>query len=329
MRKLNSVILSAATLAVGLVAVPAVHAADWTPKRDIEFIIPYGPGGGFDTVVRKLSPYLQKYLPGKVNVVPKNLPGGSGARAAIELKNSRPNGTKIMIFNLPGHALPNIKGDTSRYDMNSFTWLGRIAKATYVLVVSGKSNFKTFQDLLDLKRPVKNPELGAGGTSFMMSTIMWSAVGHDVKFITGYKSSADYALAVLRGDGDTTMLAAGSFRKYIGGKMKKKKIGPHDLRPVLELIEGPSIFGVKTAKDYGHPELDKLGLERDVATVPKTPANITKVLETALGKAIQDPEFSAWANKVGQGPIVYLNGKQTAESVKDLIATYKKYADKL
>ena len=48
-----------------------------------------------------------------------------------------------------------------------------------------------------------------------------------------------------------------------------------------------------------------------------------------MGKAIQDPEFSAWANKVGQGPITYLNGKQTAESVKDLIDTYKKYADKL
>lgn len=329
MWKLNSVGMAAAAVAVSLAATPAVVAAEWTPKRDIEFVIPYGPGGGFDTIVRKLSPYIQAELGGKVNVIPKNMPGGSGAKAAIDLKNSRPNGTKMMIFNIPGHAMPNIKGDTKRYDLNAFTWLARIAKGTYVVVVSGKSGIKDFQGLLDLNRPVKNPELGSGGTSYMTSTIMWNTFGKEVKFITGYKSSSDYALAVIRGDGDATMLASGSFRKYIGGGMKKKDIGPHDLVPVLELTDGKSVFGVKTAKDYGHPELDKLGLERYIAAPPKLPADIRKTLEGAVERALKNKEFDAWANKVGHGPIEHLDGAASAKAIAEQIDVYRKYADKL
>ncbi len=321
--------LAVTACAASLLAASGAHAADWKPTRDIEFIIPYGPGGGFDTIVRKISPYLQKELGGKINVIPKNLPGAAGAKAAIDLKKSRPNGSKMMIFNIPGHALPNIKGDTKRYDLTKMTWLARIAKGSYVVVVSGKSGIKDFQGLLDLKRPVKNPELGAGGTSLMTSTIMWNTMGKDVQFITGYKSSSDYALEVIRGDGDTTMLAAGSFRRYIGGGMKKKNIGPHDLVPVLELTTDKSIFGVKTAKDYGHPELDELGLERYVAASPKTPANIRTVLEGALKRAIMNPEFVAWAEKTGNGPIAHLGSDASLAAIKKQIAVYTKYADKL
>lgn len=318
----------AAAAALGLAATPAARAAEWTPTRDITFMIPYAPGGGFDTITRKLSPYVEKYLGGKVHVVPKNVQGARGTKAAIELTRSRPDGTKIMIFNMPGHAVDNIKGDTKNYDMTKFTWLARIAKGEYVMVVSGASPYKTFQDLLDLKRPVKNPELGPGGTSFMTSTILWKTFGKEVQFITGYKGSSEYALAVVRGDGDITMLASGSFRRYIGGGDKKRKIGPRDLRPVLELTDN-SKFGVKTAKDYGHPELDALGLDRVLATVPGTPGNIASVLDAALRKAINDPEFAAWADKVGQGPVAYLNGAATAKSVKSQIEIYKKYADAL
>lgn len=331
MRKFDLAAIGAALLTAGTVAtVPATAtAADWKPTRDIDFIIPYGPGGGFDTIVRKLSPFVEKHLAADVNVIPKNVTGGRGSKAAITLTKAKPDGTKMMIFNIPGHALPNIKGDTSRYDLNAYTWLGRIAKGSYVVAVSGQSGFKSFQDLLDLDRPVKNPELGPGGTSYMMSTILWNTFGKDVKFITGYKSSSAYALAVIRGDGDATMLAAGSFRKYIGGSLKDKKIGPHDLAPVLELTTGKSGFGVKTAGDYGHPEVDRLGLERHVATAPETPDNIASVLEAALGKAIQDKEFIAWAEKVGRGPIAYLDGKGAAKVIAEQINIYKKYADKL
>lgn len=311
------------------IALPGAQAAEWMPKRDITFMIPYGPGGGFDVITRKLSPFVQKHLGGRVNVVPKNVQGARGTKAAIELARSRPNGTKIMIFNLPGHAVFNIDGDYSKYDMRKYTWLGRIATAGYVLAVSGKSKFKTIADLKALDRPVKQPELGPGGTSYMASQVLWKTVGKEVQFITGYKSSAQYSLATIRGDGDVVLLAAGSFRKYVAGKGKKRGIQSSDLRAVLELTRDKSQFpDVQNAVEAGYPSLADLGLSRIVATVPKTPANITKTLETALRKAITDPEFVAWANKVGRGPIAHLDGAATAKLVRDTIKSYAEASGK-
>jgi tripartite-type tricarboxylate transporter receptor subunit TctC len=231
----------------------------------------------------------------------------------------------MMIFNLPGHAVFNIEGDTKKYDMNAYTWLGRIATAGYVLAVAGNSKFKSIKDLINLKRPVKQPELGRGGTSFMASTVMWKTVGKKVKFITGYKSSAQYALATIRGDGDVVLLAAGSFRKYVRGKGKKRGINPSDLRAILELTSKKSQFsGVQNAAEAGYPSSAELGLSRIVATSPKTPAKIAKTLEGALKKAILDPEFVAWAKKVRRGPIAHLGSWATTKLVRDTIAAYQK-----
>jgi tripartite-type tricarboxylate transporter receptor subunit TctC len=310
-------------LAVAAFAAPGAQAADWTPKRDITFMIPYGPGGGFDVISRKIAPYIKKHLGGKVNVVPKNVQGGNGAKAAIELARSKPNGTSMLIFNLPGHAVDNIEGKTNRYDMTKYTWLGRIATAGYVLAVSSNSKFKTLKDLIDLKRPIKQAELGRGATSYMASGVLWKTVGKEVKFITGYKSSAQYALATIRGDGDVVLLATGSFTKYIGGKGKKGGISPSDLRAVLELTTDKSQFsGVQNAVEAGYPSLANLGLSRIVATTPKTPKNIASVLEEALKKAVLDPEFVAWAKKVRRGPISHLDGEATAKLVSDTIKSY-------
>ncbi len=322
-------------IGVSALAVLAVFAAPSAqakfPEKNITFLIPYGPGGGFDTITRKLSPFIAKHLGGKVHVIPKNMTGGRGKKAATYLTKSKPNGYRIMIFNLPGHALPTIKGDKNAgYDIRKFTWLARIAKGSYVVVVSGKSKFKTIKDLVALNRPVKHPELGPGGTSYIMSTIMWNTLGKKVKFIPGYKSSSNYSLAVMRGDGDVTMLAVGSFRKYIGGKMKKKKnIGPRDLRPVLHLTLKKSEFGVQNAADAGYPELAKMGLERMVAGPPNLPKDVRRTLERALKKAILDPEFVAWAKKVGRGPIAHLGGKDAAKSIDNLIKLYSKYKSAL
>lgn len=322
MLKMFSITMASALAVAGL-ATSSASAADWQPKRDITFMIPYGPGGGFDVISRKISPFIQKHLGGKVNVVPKNVQGGRGTKAAIQLAKSKPNGTRMMIFNLPGHAVFNIEGDTSKYDMTSYTWLGRIATAGYVLAVAGNSKFKTLKDLIALNRPVKQPELGRGGTSYMASGVLWKTVGKKVKFITGYKSSAQYALATIRGDGDVVLLAKGSFRKYVRGKGKKRGINPSDLRAVLDLTRGKSQFpGVQNAIEAGYPSLGDLGLSRIVATAPKTPKRIAKVLEKALKDAVLDPEFIAWAKKVRRGPIDHLGGTQTAKLVRDTISSY-------
>ena len=93
-----------ALVALGLVASAPAQAA--FPEKDITIVIPYGPGGGFDTLTRKLSPYIEEYFAKKsgknynnVKVVPKNMPGASGKKAAVYTSKQKPDGHTVQIFN--------------------------------------------------------------------------------------------------------------------------------------------------------------------------------------------------------------------------------------
>src|SRR5579871_5011703 len=72
------------------------------PARNIQFIIPYAPGGGFDVYVRVIAPVMENFLPHRVNIVPVNVAGGGGSKGTAQLYRARPDGYSIGIFNIPG-----------------------------------------------------------------------------------------------------------------------------------------------------------------------------------------------------------------------------------
>ncbi len=321
--------------AMGVVALSAVATVVGTPskavdfpKKNITFLIAYGPGGGFDTITRKLAPYLKKNLGGKVNIIAKNLPGGRGKKAAAFIAKRKPDGSHILMFNMPGHAMPNIIGEKAGYDVRKIDWLGRVAQFRYLIVTSGKKGkYKSIQDVLKSKNQIKIPITGPGTTGFLASSILWNALGLKPKYITGYKSAPRYALAVVRGDGDLTILAKGTFQKYISSK-KKKRQKFKDLRPILEITNGKSQYGVPTTGEMGHKDLAILGGDRIVGTTPGTPKAIKDKLANALYKSVTDPEFVAWGKKVGR-PVSPLNSADATKLVGELVTYYSKYKDVL
>ena len=67
-------------------------STDTFPSRDIEIVIPYNAGGGFDSYVRALAPHMEKYLPGDINILPINVPGAGGRRGAGSFRAVRSSG---------------------------------------------------------------------------------------------------------------------------------------------------------------------------------------------------------------------------------------------
>src|SRR3954454_21860686 len=78
------------------------RAASDYPARNIQFIIPYAPGGGFDSYVRFIAPVMEHALPRAVSIVPMNVTAGSGARGITQLYRSKPDGYTLGIFDVPG-----------------------------------------------------------------------------------------------------------------------------------------------------------------------------------------------------------------------------------
>lgn len=301
--------LGAIALAIATtLAIPGAVAK--YPEKTITFIIPYKPGGGFDTYVRALAPIMEKRL--GVTVVPKNIPGAGGRKGATHLYKSKPDGYRISIMNLPGKAIAAIQGKKGvGYDIRKFTWLGQIASDSYVIAVAGKSKIKSIADLKKLGRVIKTAGTGKGATSYVVSQIAANILGLKVKLVTGYKGSSGMSIAVIRGDTDIAFFAYRSYSKFA-------KSG--DLRAIAALDE-------KGAAMLGKPGLSKLRIHRLVAAPPGLPAGIKKTLEDALFASINDAGFKKWAKKARR-PLAALKGKASEKLIDELVMFYTGHKDK-
>ena len=303
-----------AGLAISLSAPGASHAF---PEKDITFIIPYSPGGGFDRTVRAIAPYMEKYLPKKVNVIPKNVSGAGGRKGIAQLFRAKADGHTIAVFNIPGMAIPPIMGEKVNYDLSKVSWIARLARGTYVLAVGAKSSIKSFDDVKKLDRPLKITTTGQGSTGFTASVVASTVMGISHKMLTGYKGSKQFILAAVRGDGDAVYTLVTTIRKY-------HQAG--DVR-LLASFEAKSSFpGVPTVRELGYTELEGMGLERLVGGPPGVPADRVKILEQAMLKSMADPEFKA---KTKKRPFLPASAADTGGRVDEVLKFYLKYKSAL
>ena len=129
---------------------PAASASGF-PEKPIKWIVPFSPGGGFDTYSRAISRVMPKYLPNKVNVVVKNVPGAGSRMGTSMLYRSKPDGYTIGILNTMGLIALNVVKKAKHYDLNKFTYLGIIARDFGGIYVSAQSSFHTLKDLQNAK----------------------------------------------------------------------------------------------------------------------------------------------------------------------------------
>jgi tripartite-type tricarboxylate transporter receptor subunit TctC len=319
MRKISrrDVVISAGLAAPALIIPRFARAASAFPAKNIQFVIPYAPGGGFDIYVRVVAPVMEKYLPNKVNIVPVNIASGGGSRGVAQLYRSRPDGYTIGILNIPGMFILQQQQGSAAYDLSKFSWIGAMGEGErYVISVGAKSPIRSFADLkaLSVKRPVKLSVTGPEGTAYAATMIGSQLLGLRTQLITGYKGSVDYVIAAVRGDSDAVIAAIPTTARFVrGGTIR-----------VLASFESHSSFpGVPDATALGQPELDKISVERVVAAPPGVPADVQNTLSAALAKALADPVVVKWAK---ENDIVMRS--RTPQDTAQLVAQQRAFFDK-
>lgn len=303
-------------LALGL----PVQALAEFPEKDITFIIPFSPGGGMDTTPRAIMGPMSKYLPNNVKVVPKNVPGAGGRRGYTELMRAKPDGYTICVINFPGGAIPALTGEKVAYDLSRFKWVARMSNSAYLIAASGKNDsINSFADLKKAGRQIKVTHTGFGSTSYAASGIVRDAMGIDLVPVSGYKSSSEYIVGMIRGDGDVTIAPVESFYKFVQSG---------DVKPLVTFEAKPTIPNVPTVRSLGYEELEELGVDRMVAAPPGTPDHILKILSDAMMKAMADPEAQAWAKKTRR-PFTPMDTREATAYLEKSIAFYNKYKSSL
>lgn len=261
------------------------------PTKEITFVLPVTPGGGFDVTARIFAEYYKRHLPGNYPVIVKNVPGGGWNIGIMQAIKARPDGHTIFYSNIPGNAVNQVMG-TAEYDLRDIPWLGRMAEEAYMTAVSPHSEFRTLQDLMNAEEVVIGTD-AISSTAGVTALIFCQALDIQSKYIF-HGGSAPAVLAGIRGDVDLVHFPTGSLKAYLDAG---------ELIPVMFFDDKrlPDFPDVPTIVELGYPELvEQVKLHRLIGVTPGTPEPIIQILRDAFQKTVKDPEFMAAMEKAGQ-----------------------------
>lgn len=289
------------------------------PEKEIKLIVPYSPGGGYDTAARMIAPYWEKYLPNDVKVVVENKDGGNGNVALGELTKTKPDGYTVALVNLPGHFVNQVL-DKASYDLSKFTYIGNITKTIYVAGASKKSGFEKLEDLKNEKEVIAGIT-NISSTDGLGVIITADELGIKLKTIN-HKGSTEAILSATRGDVDLVQYPVES----LTGSFDSGEIQPLWVYNDERL---PNLPDVPTIKELGHEELlDSVAMYRAIAAPEGTPEDVLKILRESFMKAVNDEEYK---KKVEESGALWNPGdyQQVEKAVEDSIKMLTPYKELL
>jgi tripartite-type tricarboxylate transporter receptor subunit TctC len=306
--------LLAAALIISPLAASPAHSASF-PKKRLTFIVPYSPGGGYDTYSRALSRVMPKHLPKKVDVIVRNITGAGGMTAMHALFRSKPDGHTIGIMNLQAVALYQALGKGA-LDPTKLSYLGAVARDPNTILVRIDSPYNTLEDLQKAKL-IKYGATGAPSASWIQPKLAKAILKINTEVVTGYRGSSGYMTALIRGEVQAANMGVYSGLPYV--KAKEAKV-------VLAFREDKLLKNIPVVKK-GSPYEDMrlFGEDRVVAGPPGIPRDIHAILAKAFQKSIKDPQTQAWSKKTDYLLTKDFTNKDVLKLSKELVQFYTKY----
>jgi len=246
----------ASPLALWATLAQADAVTDFYKNKQINVIVGYGPGGGYDIYARLLARHIGRFIPGNPNVIVQNMPGAGSLRAVNYLYNIAPkDGTTFGLFSRNMPLIGLLGGNpNAQFDPRRFTWLGSTSSFVndaYILIVRKDAPVKS----IDEARRQDLPALVLGGTAEGASgndvpIILRDTIGLHVKQVVGYPDSTAIFLAIERGEvhGRTVDLSS------------VKSVKPEWLRP----DSGFRVL-VQFARTTRHPDFPDVPTARELA----------------------------------------------------------------
>lgn len=144
--KLTTKLMALATSAVMALAAPA-FAEDWAPDGPLTIQIGFGAGGSTDTMGRVLAEVMKKNT--GWNIVVENKPGGGGVAMFTGLSQRPADGKTIgMGVSIPVLVQLVQRGDQLPFNVDSFDYLGTVAKAELALVAKKDAPFDDLEGMI-------------------------------------------------------------------------------------------------------------------------------------------------------------------------------------
>lgn len=181
---------------------------DFYKGKQIQVIVGYGPGGGYDVYARLMARHMGKYIPGSPTLTVQNMPGAASLIAANYIYNRAPrDGTVFGIIDRGLPLMAVVKSNPNvQFDPTKFNWLGSSSNGAddaFVIMARKDAQARSLEDIRRKEGPTLRVGVTAkGATDTEAAKLLRDVVGLNIQIIAGYRSGNDINLAVDQGEVD-------------------------------------------------------------------------------------------------------------------------------
>ena len=179
MNRRDLLVLGSAVVAARALAPRAAFAQSKYPQRPIRLVVPFPPGGAFDSVAR---PWADKMTTLLGTVVVENQGGGGSSLGAAAAARADPDGYTVLLAG-PGALVVNtVAASRPLYDpVRDFEPIALMVRNTFAIIVHPSLPVQTLAELIDYAR--KNPgklsygSAGVGSLNHLTGELLKSLTG--------------------------------------------------------------------------------------------------------------------------------------------------------
>ncbi len=309
---LTGAIFGAALLAA---AAPNVGAQEKYPARPIEFIVPWGPGGGADQLARKVAPALEKDL--KVSLPVLNVAGATGQAGLTKVLTSAADGYSISI--MTGDTFGLLTDASTKWKLEDIVPAAIMIRQPSAFFTSETGALKTWADVeREAKtRPLKVAITGFGSPDDM--TVQYF-VRKGLKLVSvPFAKPAERYTAILGGHADILYEQLGDVKSFLEGKQ---------MRPVIVFAHErfPLYKEVPAGKELGHDIV--INQFRAVVMKAGTDPGRVKVISDELAKYAATDDYKAYLKDQYADEKSFVAAGGALAFMKQELEAMKKYAPK-
>jgi tripartite-type tricarboxylate transporter receptor subunit TctC len=298
---------------VGTAALAQAEPAGGYPERPVRLLLPFGAGGGSDTIARVIAAKMRDSL-GQPMIV-ENRPGAQGIIAAESVRTAPPDGyTVLFATSGPMAANAAIYSKLPYHPLRDFIPVAMIGTYPIIMVVSSSLPVSSVQELIGYAKaqPDKVNYATSGSLGQLVSELFNQRAGTRFQYIP-YKSSGDFVGALLANE--VTM--ALSDTPPVSGQVRAGKLRALAITSARRHHAWPD---VPTMAEAGVADF-VVEFWNGLFVPARTPAQVVQRLHTEVSRAVALPEVRERLNGLGIDPAA-MPGEQFAKIIAADIARW-------
>ena len=306
----------------------AFSQANFYEGKTITVIAFTAPGGSGDLRVKATVPFLKKHIPGNPTVVIEYMDGGGGRKGANHIYHSvRPDGLTMGAASGAIVGLGIMREQGVSYDVDKFIYLGTAEHENHAVIYTRRDLGLDNLEKLRAKPGIRIGGQTVGHVSYVAGRFFAYFLDlKEPKFIVGY-TAPEVDVALVNGELDARANAAVSVLRRNPEWLDKGLMNFHAIMEIPKGDKHPRLGHLPEVESFAKTEREKRvlavwrafrGVGSPYILPPGTPKDRVEILEEAMRRAFNDPEFPKYFKKLVDDDPSPLGAAELARVIREM-----------